>query len=121
MARSKPVETEAHIPEMPQHKEVLYTILVPDCNDQVQVESAKRALSQHQISEALIFVHPASTDDEGKFWPGHVSVPRLFTLWQGDEKEAEWQKAIKAALPGTLIDVADWTPAPGYPIGDENE
>ena len=52
---------------------------------------------------------------------GIVSVPRLFTLWQGDEAEQAWQRSIQEALPGALIDVANWTPAADYPQGDMGE
>lgn len=104
------------VPPMPKAREVIYTILVPQCNDLVTVDRTKRLLRYYQISERLIYVHPASTDDEGTFWPGHVSVPRLFTLWQSDALEAAWQERIKAVLPDAQIWVKDWTPAPGYPM-----
>ncbi len=99
------------VPPMPQRgREVIYTIVVPGCNDTVAIERARRELVSRQVRPALIRI-----DVER----GVVSVPRLFTLWQGDDLERVWQQSIQKALPGALIDVADWTP--GYPQSDMGE
>jgi len=93
-------------------REVVYTIVVPGCTDTVLIERARRELVARQVHDSLIHI---DTDR------GVVSVPRLFTLWQGDEAEQAWQHAIQTAIPGALIDVADWTPAPGFPKGELGE
>lgn len=107
----------------PRSREVIYTIVVSGCTrvdtdkkgvekivpDTVKIERTRRTLHQHGVREGLIHI-----DAER----GIVSVKRLTTVWQGDDQEQAWQRAIQTALPGCLIDVADWTPALGYPKGD---
>jgi len=112
LAKKKAVDeiAEQDQPDMPaRSREVVYTIIVPNCTDTVLIERARRELRQHGIREALIHINAEA---------GTVSVPRLCTLWQGDAAERAWQQAIQNAIPGALIDVADWTPAPGYPMGE---
>ena len=101
------------VPPMPKRgKEVLYSIVVPGCDDAVKIEHARRELHERHVPRSLIHIDAAA---------GVVNVPRLFTLWRGDEVEQAWQQSIQKALPGALIDVADWTPAPGYPQGEIGE
>jgi hypothetical protein len=94
-------------PQRSERREVIYSILVTGLDDLVKLDSARRALEAHQVSAHLIHINDST-----------ISVPRLFTLWQGDALEQLWQEAIKAAVPSAIIDVADWTPAPGYPQGE---
>lgn len=114
MPRKKATDQPApDVPPMPlRGREVVYTIVVSQCDDRVKIEAARRNLRERGIRESLIHI-----DAER----GVVSVPRLFTLWQGDEAEQAWQRSIQNAIPHCLIDVADWTPAPGYPIGEIGE
>ena len=42
-------------------------------------------------------------------------VPRLCTYWKGDTEEQAWQDTLRGKV---HIEVAEWTPAPGYPQGD---
>ena len=112
MAKKKVTEVtkadiEAASPKKTDRREVVYTIMVPGLTTRAAVEGARTALQKHQVARHLIHVNGDV-----------ISVPRLFTLWQGDALEKAWQEAIKAAVPGAIIDVADWTPAPGYPIGN---
>lgn len=93
----------------PHGRMVVYTIVVPGCDDLVEIERARRMLKQHGVREGLVHINVEH---------GIVSVPRLFTLWQGDAEEQAWQRAIQSAIPGCLIDVRDWEMAPGYPQGD---
>lgn len=113
MPKKKPVDTDQGVPDVPsmpaRGREVVYTIIVPNCDDTVKIERARRELIARQVSASLIHID-ADT--------GVVSVPRLFTLWQGDEAERVWQQAIQTAIPGCLIDVSDWSYAPGFPKGD---
>ena len=113
MPKKKPIDTnEPHpdVPPMPARgREVVYTIVVPNCTDRVKIEHARLILHKHNVRPALIDI-----DDVA----GVVSVKRLTTTWQGDEAEQSWQRTIQAALPGALIDVAEWTPASGFPKGE---
>ena len=109
-------DIDAASPRQPERREVIYSMMVSGLTDNVQIDHARRALEAHQVSASLIHIYPATIDHAG-----HISVPRLFTLWQGDDLERLWQAAIKTALPSAIIDVADWTPAPGYPIGEIGE
>ncbi len=125
MAKKKPVDTNEHydVPPMPARgREVVYSIVVPNCDDMVKIEHARRELIARQVPAHLIRVYPPVVDDDGKLiTTGRVEVPRLFTIWQGDAEERLWQQSIQNALPSALIDVADWTPAPGYPQGEVGE
>lgn len=117
MPRKKPVEPVSipDIPDIPpagSMRWVVYTIIVPLCDGTVAIERARRALEQHKIPAHLVHI------DVDR---GVVSVPRLTTIWQGDEPEQTWQRQIKATIPGVLIDVADWSFALGYPKGSIGE
>jgi hypothetical protein len=112
MPKKKPVDPPSapDVPPMPARgREVVYTIVVTGCDNLVKIERARRELTARSVSASLIHIDAAA---------GIISVPRLHTLWQGDEAEQAWQQSIQAALPGCLIDVQDWTPAPGYPQGE---
>ena len=112
--RKKPADiVAADIPDVPSsaaQRWVIYTIVVPNCADNVAIERARRSLNELKVPAHLIYISGTT-----------VSVPRLMTIWQGDQAEQTWQQSIKAALTGALIDVADWTHAIGYPQGDIGE
>jgi len=116
MARRKNVDGVAQsategpdVPALPKIREVIYTIVVPGCDDRVKIERARRVLKDLHVREAQIHI-----DAEN----GIVSCPRLYCFWRSEAVENEWQRKIKEQLPSAIIDVADWTPAPGYPKGD---
>ena len=125
MPKKKPVDPSEHydVPPMPARgREVVYTIVVPNCDDMVKIEHARRTLISRAVRPGLIHVYPPVVNDKGALITlARVEVPRLFTLWQGDEAEQMWQRSIQNALPGVLIDVADWSLAPGYPHGEIGE
>lgn len=105
-------DIEAASPKKETRREVVYTIMVTGLDDRVKIEAARRELEARQVMRQLIQV-----DEAG----GTIAVPRLFTLWQGDVLERAWQQSIKAAVPNCLIDVKDWSYAPGYPQGEIGE
>ena len=116
MPKKKPIDqieqSAPDVPPMPQRgREVVYTIVVPNCDDRVKIGHARRTLIARHIPERKIRVEGGNV----------VSVPRFVTIWQGDEAEQAWQRSIQNAIPGALIDVQDWTPAPGYPQGEIGE
>ena len=90
--------------------EVLYSIIVPGLTDQVAIETARRTLVSNNCPVGLVHIGDNS-----------VSVPRLYTLWRGENAEQIWQAQIKTALPTALIDVQPWSHVPGYPQGEMGE
>lgn len=116
MPKKATVVTQADIdvasPRTEQRRTVVYTIMVSGLTDRVKLDRAIDTLQAHQVARHLMHVNVEQ---------GTISVPRLFTLWQGSAIEKVWQQAIKDAVPNCLIDVKDWEPAPGYPIGEMGE
>ena len=107
MAKKQTDSAPDNVPAIPaKGREVIYSILVPNLKGSVAIEAARKAIESAGCSVGLIHVGENS-----------VSVPRLYTFWRGDESERVWQAQIKAALPTAIVDVQDWTPAPGYPQG----
>lgn len=107
----KQTNSAPDVPAVPARgREVVYSILVPNLLNTVAIETARKAIIEAGCSIGLIHIGQDS-----------VSVPRLYTFWRGDETEQLWQSQIKAALPTAIIDVRDWTPAPGYPQGEMGE
>lgn len=127
MSKKKPIDmieqSAPDVPPMPQRgREVIYTIVVPNCTDLVATSRAERELTARSIPGRKMHIYPPVFNDKKELvTPGRVEVPRLVVVWQGDEAERLWQRSIQEALPGALIDVADWTPAPGYPQGEIGE
>lgn len=116
MPKKATVVTQADIdaagPRTEQRRRVVYTIMVTGLTDRVKLDRAIDTLQAHQVARHLMHI---------SYGTGTISVPRLFTLWQGDTDEKAWQQAIKDAVPNCLIDVKDWEPAPGYPQGEMGE
>lgn len=112
-------DIDAAGPRTEQRRRVVYTIMVTGITDQVKLTHAIDTLQKHQVASHLMKITPISKDGKGNIIThGTISVPRLFTLWQGDAAEKAWQQAIKDAVLNCLIDVRDWEPAPGYPQGE---
>lgn len=113
MPKKATVVTQADIdaasPRTEQRRAVIYTLMVSGLTDRVKIAHAIYALQQHQVARHLMHIDAES---------GTISVARLFTIWQGDATEKVWQRAIKDAVPNCLIDVQDWSHAPGYPQGE---
>ena len=102
-------DLDAASPKSSEKRLVLYTIMVTGLTDRIKIEHARNALHARQVPIGRMII-----DAEA----GVLTVSRLQTFWQGDEIESAWQRSIKDAVPNCLIDVADWTHAPGYPKGE---
>jgi hypothetical protein len=89
---------------MKEGDEVIYSIMI-SVKDTVAHQHAVTALNAAGIGNSQIRI----TDTA-------ISAPRVYTRWRGDADEREWQRQLRAEMPGTIIDVHPWTYAPGYPI-----